>query len=71
MFQNGVLVQGSIYGSAAGTQINTGTVMLVASAGDILSVRNHTSPAAVTLQPLAGGIQSNVNASIKIQKLGN
>jgi hypothetical protein len=30
---------------------------------------NHTSAAAVTLQTLAGGTQTNVNASIVIKKL--
>jgi hypothetical protein len=35
----------------------------------VLTVRNHSSSAAVTLQTLAGGTQTNVNASILIEKL--
>jgi hypothetical protein len=44
-------------------------VIITAAAADTLTVRNHTSAAAVTLQTLAGGTQINSNASILIQKL--
>lgn len=37
--------------------------------GDVLTVRNHSSSSAVTLQTLAGGTQINSNASILIQKV--
>ena len=67
--QNGAIVAGSIYGSGAGTQPSSGMVIITASAGDILTVRNHSSAAAVTLQTLAGGTQTNSNASIVIEKL--
>ncbi|EIW20662.1 Collagen triple helix repeat-containing protein, partial [Pelosinus fermentans B4] len=66
LFQNGAPVAGSTYGSGAGTQPNPGTLIITAAAGDVLTVRNHTSAAAVTLQTLAGGTQTNVNASIRI-----
>ncbi|MBQ8044273.1 MAG: collagen-like protein [Clostridia bacterium] len=69
LFQNGAPVAGSIYGSGAGTQGNTGMVIITAAAGDVLTVRNHSSASAVTLQTLAGGTQTNSNASILIQKL--
>ena len=69
IFVNGVLVPGSIYGSAAGTQQNNGMVIVNITAGDVLSVRNYGSNAAVTLQILAGGNQTNVNASILIEQL--
>lgn len=69
LFQNGAPVAGGIYGSGAGTQINSGMIIITAAAGDVLSLRNHTSSAAVTLQFLAGGTQFNVNASIMIHKL--
>lgn len=69
LFVNGVLVPGTIYGSGAGTQQNTGQVIATFSAGDILTVRNHSSAAAVGLQPNAGGTQTNVNASVAIEKL--
>ena len=69
LFQNGAPVSGSVYGSGAGTQGNNGMVIITAAAGDILTVRNHSSASAVTLQTLAGGTQINSNASILIQKL--
>ena len=68
-FQNGNPVAGSIYGSGAGTQANPGMVIITAAAADVLTVRNHSSAAAVTLQTLAGGTQTNSNASILIQKM--
>ncbi|WP_374756627.1 BclA C-terminal domain-containing protein, partial [Dyadobacter bucti] len=71
LFQNGAPVAGATYGSGAGTQQNTGMTIITASAGDVLTVRNHTGAAAVTLQTLAGGTQINANASIKILYLGN
>jgi hypothetical protein len=69
LFQNGASVDGSIYGSGAGTQPNPGMVIIRAAASDVLTVRNHTSAAAVTLQTLAGGTRINANASILIQKV--
>ena len=69
LFQNGSPVAGSTYGSGAGTQINSGMVIITAAAGDALTIRNHTSAAAVTLQTLAGGTQINTNASVIIQKI--
>jgi hypothetical protein len=44
-------------------------VILVLGAGDVITLRNHSSAAAVTLQTLAGGTQTNVNASVSIEKL--
>jgi hypothetical protein len=71
LFQNGAPVAGSTYGSGAGTQPNPGMVIITAAAGDVLTVRNHTSSAAVTLQTLAGGTQINANASVLIQKISS
>jgi hypothetical protein len=71
IFLNGALFAGSIYGSGAGTQPNPGMVILTASAGDTITLRNHSSAAAVTLQTLAGGTQANSNASILIQRLSS
>jgi hypothetical protein len=68
-FLGGVLIPGSIYGSGAGTQITTGQIIFSAAAGSILTITNHTSAAAVTLQSLAGGTQANSNASVTIIKL--
>ncbi|KGK91493.1 hypothetical protein DP73_03555, partial [Desulfosporosinus sp. HMP52] len=69
LFQNGVPVAGATYGSGAGTQPNPGMVIITAAAGDVLTLRNHTSAAATTLQTLAGGTVSNADASILIQKI--
>ncbi|HZK44327.1 MAG TPA: hypothetical protein VFC73_08630 [Syntrophomonadaceae bacterium] len=69
LFQNGNPVAGSTYGSGAGTQPNAGLVIITAAAGDVLTLRNHTSAAAVILQTLAGGTVVNCNASILIQKI--
>lgn len=69
LFLDGVVIPGSIYGSGAGTQINNGFVIFAASAGSVITVQNYSSASAVTLQTLAGGTQSNSNASLKIIKL--
>ena len=71
LFINGVVVPGTAYGSGAGTQQNNGQAILSVAAGDVLTLRNHTSAAAVTLaaSPPIGGSALAVNASILIQKL--
>lgn len=69
LFLNGAPITNTVYGSGAGTQQNNGQAIIAIAAGDVLTLRNHTSAAAVTLQTLAGGTQTNVNASIVIKKL--
>ena len=69
LFVNGAPILNSIYGSGAGTQQNSGLLILSLSANDVLTLVNHSSAAAVTLQTLAGGTQNNVNASLLILKL--
>ena len=69
LFVNGVLVPGTVYGSGAGTQQNTGQGIFVAPAGAVLTVRNHTSSAAVGLATPIGGTQQSSNASVVIEKL--
>jgi hypothetical protein len=69
VFLNGAAVAGSIYGSGAGTQQNNGQVILSASAGDTITVRNHSSSAALGLPTPIGGTQASVNASIMLEKL--
>jgi hypothetical protein len=69
LFVNGAEASGAIYGSGAGTQQTTGQAILTMGAGDALTLRNHTSTAAVTLQTLAGGSQANANVSLLIEKL--
>jgi BclA C-terminal domain len=69
VFVNGASIPQAIYGSGAGTQQCNGQVIVTLSAGDVLTLQNHFSAAAVTLQTLAGGTQTNVNASVLIEKL--
>lgn len=69
LFVDGVLVPGTIYGSGAGTQQNTGQAIFVAPAGAVLTVRNHTSSAAVGLATPIGGTEASSNASLVIEKL--
>jgi hypothetical protein len=69
LFVNGVVIPGSIYGSGAGTQQNSGQVIVALSAGNNITLVNYSSAAAVTLASVIGGTQANVNASIIIQKL--
>ena len=64
------MVPGTVYGSGAGTQQNNGQAIFTIASGDVLTVRNHTSAAAIGLQTLSGGTQQNVNASVLIEQLG-
>jgi len=70
LYRNGALVDGSIYGSGAGTQQNTGQVIVTIGVNDVLTLKNHSSASAVGLQTLSGGTQTNVNASVAIERLG-
>jgi hypothetical protein len=69
--QNGAPVTSSVYGSAIVAQQNSGMAIVTAAAGDVLTIRNHTSPTSVTLLTLAGGTEANVNASVLIEKLSD
>jgi hypothetical protein len=67
---NGVVIAESVYGSGAGTQQNNGQAILAINASDVLTLRNHTSAANVTLAatPPIGGTAPAVNASVLIQQ---
>jgi hypothetical protein len=67
---NGTVVSGTTYGSGAGTQQNNGQAIITVPANASLTLRNHSSAAAVTLQTLAGGTDANANASLVIEQLG-
>lgn len=69
IFVNGTAAASTIYGSGAGTQQNTGQAILTLGAGDVITLVNHSSAAAVTLQTPSGGTESNVTASLLIMKL--
>ncbi len=69
LFDNGAPLAGATFGSSAGTDTTVGDTMVQLDAGDVLTLRNHSSSTAVTLQTLAGGTQINVNASLTVQRL--
>jgi hypothetical protein len=69
IFLNRRLVPGSIYGSGAGTQQNSGQIMLELAVEDVLTLVNYSSAAAVGLASKVGGTQANVNASVRIQRI--
>ena len=71
IFVNGFPVDGTTYGSGAGTQQNSGQAIIMVAAGGVVTVRNHSSAAAIGLAaaPPIGGTQPAVNASIVIEKL--
>lgn len=66
---DGIAVPGACYGSGAGTQQNHGFVIISALAGQAITIRNHTSAAAITPQSLSGGTQLNSVNSLLITKL--
>jgi hypothetical protein len=70
LFVDGTLVPGTIYGSGAGTQQNNGQAIFSIAAGGLLTLKNHTSSAAVGLPTIGGGTLANTNASVLIEKLG-
>jgi hypothetical protein len=69
LFLNGSPVAGTVYGSGAGTQQNNGQAIINIGANNVLTLRNHSSAAAVGLASVIGGTQANVNASIVIKML--
>lgn len=70
LFNGATMVPGSLYGSGAGTQQNSGEAIVVTTVADsVLTLRNHTSAAAVGLPTTGGGTLANVNASVLIQKI--
>jgi hypothetical protein len=69
LFLNEALVLGTVYGSGAGTQQNTGQGVVSVTAGEVLTLRNHSSSAAIGLASAIGGTQANTNASVTIEKL--
>ncbi|QXE20978.1 DNRLRE domain-containing protein [Clostridium sp. 001] len=79
VFKNNTLVPGTIYGITSPTLVppvssygdNTGIAILSANAGDILTLRNHTSTSSINLVNNAGGTATNgVSASILIIRIG-
>ncbi len=69
IFVNGIPSAETIYGSGAGTQQNNGMSILAIPAGAAITIVNHISAAAVTLVSVIGGTQTNINASVLIQRI--
>jgi hypothetical protein len=69
LFVNETVVPGSVYGSGAGTQQNTGQTIVDVAAGAVLTVRDFTSSAALALATPIGGTQASTNASVAIEKI--
>lgn len=70
LFLDGAVVPGSIFGSGAGTQQNNGHFILTTvSANQVLTLRNHTSAAAITPQVPSGGTAANNVSFIRIRSL--
>jgi len=69
LFQNGAPVAGAIYGTDTGTSANPGRVIISAAAGDVLTLRNHTSFTEIAVMT-AGGTQTSVNAAIMLERIG-
>ena len=69
LFANGSPYPGSIYGSNSIDQQNTGFAIISVPSTITLTLRNHSSTGSVSLETLAGGTQSNVTASVLIQRL--
>jgi hypothetical protein len=69
LFVNGTPIAGTVYASGAGTQQNSGQAIVNLAAGAVMTVRNHSSAAAVGLATPIGGTQPTVNASVVIEKL--
>jgi len=72
LFLNGALVTGSIYGSGAGTQQNTGQVIVsVPGTGEVLTLKNHSSSSAVGLASDIGGTQATSTLPSQSRNLAN
>ena len=69
LYLNGAVVAGTIYGQATGTAVTTGVAIITAAAGDLLTLRNHLSAAALTLVTPSGGTASNTTNSLLIKKI--
>ena len=69
MFLDGVLIPGSIYGSSAANATITGVVKFTATAGQVLTMRNHTSAGVLTLTTPLGGTAAQDTNSLIIRQL--
>jgi hypothetical protein len=66
---NGVSVVGAIFGTDDNSQQNAGQTIISVAAGQVMTVRNQSTTAAIPLDNTAGGTATNVDASILIERL--
>lgn len=71
LYVNGIPINSSVYGSGAGTQQNNGSTIVALTPGDIVQLRNVSTVSAITLQTLAGGTETNVNAAVTFRRLSD
>lgn len=69
LYLDGAVVLSTIYGQATGTAVTTAFAIITVAAGQVLTLRNHLSAAALTLVTPSGGTASNTTDSILITKL--
>ena len=68
---NGTPLPDAIFGADTGTSQRTGQVIVSLSAGDVITIRNHTSLTGVTFGTTDGGTATDVNASVVVDQLGS
>jgi hypothetical protein len=66
---NGLPNAGTVFAVGSGMSQNNGQTILALSAGDVLTLRNHSSTTTATLPNMLAGSQLNVNASLLITKI--
>lgn len=69
VFVNDIPVPSSVYASSIGTQQNNGMALLSLNLGDVVTIVNHSTGLSVSLLTMIGGTQSNVNASVFIERI--
>ncbi|GCE17114.1 hypothetical protein KDK_09140 [Dictyobacter kobayashii] len=69
VFDNGTPIPGTSYGSFGGSQLNHGEVIVSLTAGDDVTLVNHTSLTAVDLQTDTGGTTPVINAALDLERL--
>lgn len=69
LYLNGAVVTSTIYGQATGTSVTTAFAIIEATAGSLLTLRNHLSAAALTLVTPSGGTAGNNTNSLMIRRL--
>ena len=69
IFVNETPLPETLYGTRAGTQQNNGQAIVFLNAGNVITVRNHSSDLPIFLSIEDGGNETNVNASLILQRL--